>query len=97
MLARQMTLRQVAQGDLHAPSAPPDRSDPHQMAPTATQDGSMTFWNPEFNEHYHSPVGALSEAEAKYILPGGLQNRLGQGDVRVLDVCFGLGYNTQVA
>jgi radical SAM protein (TIGR01212 family) len=97
MLARQMTLRQVAQGDLHAPSAPPDRSDPHQMAPTATQDGSMTLWNPEFNEHYHSPVGALSEAEAKYILPGGLQNRLGQGDVRVLDVCFGLGYNTLVA
>ena len=102
MLARLMPLRQVTQGDLHTPSvrtAVGRLSEPStpDAPPIATQDGSITYWNPGFNEHYHSPVGALSEAESKYILPSGLDKRLKRGDVRLLDVCFGLGYNTLTA
>jgi tRNA U34 5-methylaminomethyl-2-thiouridine-forming methyltransferase MnmC len=62
-----------------------------------TEDGSLTFWNEEYKEHYHTPAGARLEAEEKYIVPGKLRARLEQADVSLLDVCFGLGYNSLTA
>ena len=62
-----------------------------------TGDGSVTFFSSEFKEHYHSLEGAREEAFAKYIVPSELDERLGNGAVFILDVCFGLGYNTLLA
>ena len=62
-----------------------------------TEDGSTTFWNEDYKEHYHTPAGARLEAEEKYIVPGKLSDRLEHGNVRLLDVCFGLGYNSLAA
>ncbi len=62
-----------------------------------TGDGSVTFFNSEFKEHYHSLEGAREEALAKYIVPSGFEKRFKGGVVSVLDVCFGLGYNTLLA
>ena len=62
-----------------------------------TGDGSVTFFNTEFKEHYHSLEGAREEAMAKYIVPSEFGERLGNGVVSILDVCFGLGYNTLLA
>ncbi len=62
-----------------------------------TDDGSVTFWNFEYKEHYHTPAGARLEAEEKYIIPGKLKDRLAKGNVALLDVCFGLGYNSLAA
>jgi len=62
-----------------------------------TGDGSITFWNEDYKEHYHTPAGARLEAEEKYIVPGRLKERLETGNVKLLDVCFGLGYNSLVA
>lgn len=57
-----------------------------------TRDGSITYHNSEFNEHYHSiTVGALEEAQIKYVEPLNLK----EGNT-ILDFCFGLGYNTLV-
>ena len=50
-----------------------------------------------YKEHYHTPAGARLEAEEKYIVPGKLKERLSSGDVQLLDVCFGLGYNSLAA
>ncbi len=62
-----------------------------------TEDGSITFWNEDYKEHYHTPAGARLEAVEKYIVPGKLSDRLERGNVRLLDVCFGLGYNSLAA
>lgn len=65
--------------------------------PVTTSDGSVTFWNEEYKEHYHTPAGARLEAEEKYLVPSRLAERFGRGDVHLLDVCFGLGYNSLCA
>ncbi len=59
-----------------------------------TGDGSFTFFNHEVKECYHSPVGAQQEAMVKYIMPSELAERFKSGAVKILDVCFGLGYNS---
>ena len=60
-----------------------------------TDDGSITYRNPEVDETYHSHSGALNEALKKYVLPSGIDTH--KGDITVLDVCYGLGYNSFVA
>jgi tRNA U34 5-methylaminomethyl-2-thiouridine-forming methyltransferase MnmC len=66
---------------------------PSTLKTVETEDGSVTFWNPEYKEHYHTPAGARLEAMEKYVIPAKLKERLARGDVALLDVCFGLGYN----
>ncbi|MBN2566512.1 hypothetical protein JXB02_00315 [Candidatus Woesearchaeota archaeon] len=58
-----------------------------------TKDGSFTLYSEEHSEYYHSLTGAEEEAREKYAQPGVAAIR-GKDRVRVLDVCFGLGYNT---
>ncbi|MFT5700507.1 MAG: radical SAM protein (TIGR01212 family) [Desulforhopalus sp.] len=62
-----------------------------------TEDDSITFYNDTFKEHYNTLAGARSEAEKKYIIPGDLANRLRNGQVQLLDIGFGLGYNSLLA
>ncbi|MDP3728277.1 MAG: MnmC family methyltransferase [bacterium] len=62
------------------------------MKLTKTKDNSYTFFNEKYQEAYHSLTGALEEAQKKYIEPLGVKD----GQV-ILDICFGLGYNTFAA
>ena len=62
------------------------------MRSVTTNDNSVTFYNEEYQEYYHSLTGALEEAQKKYIEPLHVKD----GDV-ILDICFGLGYNTYAA
>ena len=55
-----------------------------------TKDNSFTFFSEEFDEHYHSLSGAEEEAIKKYAEQAGFDG----SSVRILDVCFGLGYNS---
>ena len=57
-----------------------------------TKDKSYTFFNEEYQEIYHSQTGALEEAQKKYIEPLGVKD-----NQVILDICFGLGYNTFAA
>ena len=57
-----------------------------------TNDNSYTFFNEEYEETYHSTSGALEEAKRKYVEPLEIE----EGDI-ILDICFGLGYNTFAA
>ena len=57
-----------------------------------TKDKSYTFFNEEYQEIYHSQTGALEEAQQKYIEPLGVKD-----NQVILDICFGLGYNTFAA
>jgi tRNA U34 5-methylaminomethyl-2-thiouridine-forming methyltransferase MnmC len=63
------------------------------MRQVITKDGSITYFNEQFQEHYHSTSGAIEEALKKFAMP--LEPYLEKKDnVIVLDVCFGLGYTS---
>lgn len=92
---QQMTCREWRQGDLFGTVKPEMGSWKPKLVPT--DDSSITFWNEAYKEHYHTPAGARLEAEEKYIVPSHFKERLATGDVHLLDICFGLGYNSLCA
>lgn len=63
-----------------------------------TEDGSTTFWNPLYQESYHSSIGAYTEALHKHVIATKIPE-LAANSIRIniLDLCFGLGYNSLVA
>ena len=94
---QQMVCREWRQGDLHARGREGEAESGGILKTVETKDGSVTFWNEDYKEHYHSPAGARLEAMEKYVVPGKLKERLAEGDVHLLDICFGLGYNSLAA
>ena len=63
-----------------------------------TEDGSVTFWSETFQETFHSSHGAKHEAEAKFVSPAKIAEKARtQTQLNILDVCYGLGYNTAAA
>ncbi len=59
-----------------------------------TDDGSNTLFSYEFNEAYHSTQdGALVESLEKHIKPA-FRFQKYKKELVILDICFGLGYNT---
>ena len=61
-----------------------------------TQDGSIGLYSYTDNDVYHSKFGALTEAWEKFIIPSNLDDKLNKlQNIRVLDVCYGIGYNTK--
>ncbi len=71
---------------------------PPTFIPTLTEDGSFTFFSETFQETFHSRSGAKEEAERKFVAPCRLPERAqSQSSLTLLDVCFGLGYNSAAA
>ncbi len=67
------------------------------FTPRETADGSKTFFSEEFNESFHSHFGAKQESYFKYVVPTLLIEKASNKVLRLLDVCYGLGYNTATA
>lgn len=63
-----------------------------------TGDGSLSFYSPEYEQAFHNRHGAREEAFEKFTLPCNLLH-LAQtrSELHILDICFGLGYNSGVA
>ncbi len=59
-----------------------------------TKDGSFSLKSNYFNETFHSGSGALNEALTKFICPSQIEIFKEESTIRILDVCFGLGYNS---
>jgi tRNA U34 5-methylaminomethyl-2-thiouridine-forming methyltransferase MnmC len=58
------------------------------------EDGTHTLFSKEFNEPYHSTKdGALHESLEKHVKPA-LYHKKNRCSLTILDICFGLGYNT---
>jgi len=57
-----------------------------------TSDGSTTLYSEEYQEYYHTKSGALEESFKKFVEPCNLKP-----GSSVLDIGFGLGYNTLAA
>jgi len=62
-----------------------------------TRDKSVTFHNKQFNESYHCLAGAASEARIKFVEPCRIKELARSGSLVILDICFGLGYNSAAA
>ena len=62
-----------------------------------TADNTETFLNEEVGESYHSQTGAVGEALKKYAIPCRIKELAKTGKLKILDVCFGLGYNSAMA
>ncbi|MBD2449903.1 hypothetical protein H6G76_22600 [Nostoc sp. FACHB-152] len=65
--------------------------------PQVTADGSFTFFSQEFGESFHSHFGAKQESYFKFVEPTQLAQAAEKPVVRLLDICYGLGYNTAAA
>jgi tRNA U34 5-methylaminomethyl-2-thiouridine-forming methyltransferase MnmC len=72
-------------------------SDSTAWQPQQTKDGSFTFFSQEFGELFHSRQGAKEEAFLKFANATDLAQKAQQPEIRLLDVCYGLGYNTAAA
>lgn len=62
-----------------------------------TKDLSVTFHNERFDESYKCLGGAASESKIKFVGPARIAELAKKGSIRILDVCFGLGYNSAAA
>ncbi len=61
-----------------------------------TQDGSIGLYSYADDDVYHSKFGAVTEAWEKFIIPSGLSKLINTTpEIKVLDVCYGIGYNTK--
>ncbi|MBD2089068.1 hypothetical protein H6F67_04260 [Microcoleus sp. FACHB-1515] len=65
--------------------------------PQPTHDGSFTFFSEEFGEAFHSRQGAKAEAFSKYAQATNLAEQADRDALCLLDVCYGLGYNSAAA
>lgn len=72
-------------------------TEPDSFSPEPTADGSFTFFSPEFGEAFHSHYGAKQEAEYKFVKPLQLRQKAQKNQIKLLDICYGLGYNTAAA
>ena len=67
----------------------------YEFHPYFTADGSVGLYSPQFNDIYHSATGALTEANEKFIEPVDFRTLLEKDKIKILDICFGIGYNSK--
>ena len=59
-----------------------------------TGDGSKTLFSSQYNQNFHDEkTGALKESLTKHVIPA-ITYHQKQKKLKILDICFGIGYNT---
>ncbi len=59
-----------------------------------TADGSQTLFSKKYNQYFHDiDMGAIKESLTKHVIPA-FSFHEGKKKLRILDICFGIGYNT---
>ncbi len=64
-----------------------------ELVEVLTKDGSYSLKSVFFKENFHSLFGAVDETKIKFTDPSDLYRFKGKS-LNVLDICFGLGYNS---
>src|SRR3989344_6490879 len=62
-----------------------------------TADNTESYLNEQVQETAHSQTGAVEEALKKYAIPSKMKELAKTGKIRILDMFFGLGYNSAMA
>ena len=64
--------------------------------PYYTEDGSIGLYSYGDKDVFHSKFGALTEAWEKFVIPSRIDELMvWQNEINVLDICYGIGYNTK--
>lgn len=71
--------------------------DSNGFTPELTGDGSATFYSEEFGEHFHCRHGAYTDAQRNYVDAANIPELAKAERLSILDICYGLGYNTAAA
>lgn len=70
----------------------------YELYPYFTNDSSVGLFSRQDDDIYHSSYGALSESWQKFIFPSGLKKYVQEHkSVKILDICYGIGYNTKTS
>lgn len=70
----------------------------YELCPYFTNDGTVGLFSKLDDDIYHSTYGALTESWQKFILPSHFEEYLAtHNEVKILDICYGIGYNTKTA
>ena len=67
----------------------------YEFHPYFTNDGSVGLYSPSYDDIYHSVTGALTEAYEKFILPIDMPRYINKDSLKILDICYGIGYNSK--
>ncbi|WP_303674721.1 hypothetical protein [Vampirovibrio chlorellavorus] len=60
-----------------------------------TADGSLSCLDVAVGQLCHNRAGAYTEAVNNYVMPSGLLDKAQKtGEIRILDACYGMGYNS---
>lgn len=62
-----------------------------------TGDGSFSYFSLDYGEAFHSLSGALKEALERFVRPCRIPELARRGRVSIMDIGFGLGYNSAVS
>jgi len=69
----------------------------YTLYPYFTNDGSVGLYSPEADDIYHTTYGAITESYEKFIQPLNLKKYFEKNyKIKILDICFGIGYNTKI-
>ncbi|RXJ87259.1 TIGR01212 family radical SAM protein [Arcobacter sp. CECT 8985] len=58
------------------------------------EDKSITIWDKKYKDFYHPKSGAYVQAKELFIKQSKLENRLKEKEINLLDIGFGMGYNS---
>jgi len=87
-----MRYRGITQGDWVEHKA--TQNDEVPPKPIRLEDGSVSMWNKHYSDYYHPKAGAYRQAQELFIECSTLKERLKKSDVTLLEIGFGMGYNT---
>lgn len=90
-IAQTMRYRGITQGDLVENMVQKSNEIQNKII---TKEGSATFWNKNYKDFYHPRAGALTQGRELFLKHSNLEARLLKGDVTLLDIGLGMGYNT---
>ncbi|AXX91702.1 TIGR01212 family radical SAM protein [Malaciobacter molluscorum LMG 25693] len=58
------------------------------------EDNSVTIWDKTYKDFYHPKSGAYTQADELFIKQSKLEEKLQKNDLNILDIGFGMGYNS---
>lgn len=58
------------------------------------EDGSITVWDKKYKDYYHPKSGAFKQAKELFLKQSLLEEKLKTKDIHLLDIGFGMGYNS---
>ena len=95
---QQMHYREYCQGDLFGEDAGVGGAyQASDLDSIICRDGSATFKNELHKAYYHPQAGARAQAQQLFLAQSKLAEGLKRGTVRLLDIGFGMGYNSLLA